>query len=721
MFSSHLPSTAAISLAVLSAIAAPASAGDPPLTADIAATAVDKERLQSASIIDRVRADYAHARGISGRGVTIALLDTGQVLPGFNALNGTSDVADRIGHGTHIAGILGAVRDGRGMFGLAYQARLLPVKIFSDQGNGSTQALDRGLRHAIGKAAIANMSVGAAHAFDSGAMREAVRAGMLIVASAGNERAANPGWPARFAREAWANNQIIAVGAVDDANRLAPFSNRAGDTAAWYLVAPGVGIVSTYPDDRYAAMSGTSMATPMVSGAAALVKQLWPALRADQVANILFVTATDLGAPGIDAVYGRGLLNVERALQPVGALTTTTLNGRTINVLAGSLQPSAATSAMWNLAASGQLRVAGVDDFERDFGFDLGATVVPPSALSLEQAMEGIDSDIDVAGRVLDDGLRAAFRLVPSTAGAAQYRLSNVSLLAHGAGGRELALGAGGIAARFFGAGAYQLGQGLSLASVEALANPYFSLVPGVSHAAVAQQLGGVKLRFGILASGSSRLLAWQDQFIPPSMLPQAKSGLVEVSKTFDGGALSISMSQTREWNAYLGSYSSGALSVGGRTMTSALQVAGAVMLAPKLALAGQASYGVTPGTHGSDSLVTEVSTARTNAFSLALVAADRLRHGDRVSLSLSQPLRAYAGRIVMDVLTGSGGGVRSRERLVFSMVPIGREMRAQLNYRAPAGYGAMFGLTLMVRRDPNNMAGTSMEKLIAMRYTKQF
>lgn len=743
-YSSAFP-PGALALAVLAAVAAPARGDDFPVAAGTidasqesssAAGATDAERNSSASILGRIRADSAHLRGITGRGITIGVLDTGidvrhreflqtngRLLPGYNAVTAGSDVTDRPGHGTHVAGIVGAGRDGRGVYGVAYDATLLPVKVFPDSGNGSTVALDRGLRHLIGKAAIASMSVSSAAAYDPRATQEAVRSGMVLVASAGNSGSPNPGWPANFAKEPWANNQIIAVGAVDAQNRIASFSNRAGDVAGWYLVAPGTGIVSAAPDDRYATKNGTSMAAPMVSGAAALIRQMWPALRADQVATILFVTATDLGAPGIDTVYGRGLLNIEKALQPVGTLTTTTLNGRAINVLAGAVQPSAATSMLWQLAASGQLRVVGLDDFERDFGVDLGATVTRAAPMTIEQAMGSADNRTAMAERVLGNGISIASAVERRWSPAHGWapRLSSFSMLAQDEDGGELAFGIGGLAPQHFGAAALELGQGLSLTQDAALANPYFSLVPASSHAAVARRIGGLKLRVGVLTSGLNQVLATQDRYPAASGLPDANAGLFEVSRAFGDAALSVSMSQTRESNAYLGSWSTSALSLGSRASTSALQVAGAYMIAPKLAIAGQAAYGVTPGMRSSDSLVTEISTARTNAFSLALVAADRVRRGDRFSVSLSQPMRAYSGRIVMDVLSRSSGSAAARERLVFSMVPVGREMRAQLNYSTPAGYGATFGTTLMVRRNPNNLADASVETLFAVRYAKAF
>ena len=717
----------ALALAVLAAVAPPAQGQDK----TSAALFPDTERSNAASILDKVRAGAAHLRGIAGRGVTIGVLDTGidvrhrefagRLLPGFNAVTGSMDVSDRSGHGTHVAGIAGAGRDGRGMAGVAYEVSLLPVKVLPDSSSGSTAVLDRGLRHLVGKAAIASMSVSSTQAYDARATQEAVRAGMLLVASAGNAGGANPGWPANFARESWANNQIIAVGAVDAQNRIASFSNRAGDAAAWYLVAPGTGILSAAPHDRYATKSGTSMAAPVVSGAAALLVQMWPALRADQVATILFVTASDLGAPGIDPVYGRGLLNIEKALQPVGVLTTTTLNGRTINVLAGSLQPSAATSMLWQLAATGQLRVTGLDDFQRDFGVDLGATVARPVPMSIEQAMGSADSRVEVAESVLGNGisLSSAVESRWSPVHGRLRRLSSFSLQARGTEDSEISLGIGGPAPQHFGVAALELDGGLPLAQDDALANPYFSLVPAPSHAALARRVGGLKLRIGVLGGGPGQWLASQDSPHTATGLPEANAGLLEISRSFGHAALSLSMSQTRESNAYLGSWSTSALSLGSRASTSALQLAGAYMLAPKLAIAGQAAYGVTPGMRSSDSLVTEISKARTNAFSFAVVAADRMRRGDRLSVSLSQPMRAYAGRIVMDVLSRTSGS--DRERLVFSMVPVGREMRAQLNYTTPAGYGATFGMTLLVRRNPNNLADAPAEALIAMRYMKAF
>jgi hypothetical protein len=711
---------------------------------------VDVDFANSAQALARVNAGYAYVRNITGAGVTIGVLDAGispghrefsspgKVLPGFNAIDGSSNVTDRVGHGTHVAGLIAADRDGKGTMGIAYGASLLPIKVLGDDGRGSTQLLDRGLRHAIGKASIVNISIGSDGNFNPAVMKEAVRAGMLVVAAAGNLQAANPGWPARFAREAWANNQIIAVGAVDASNRIAAFSNRAGDTAGWYLVAPGVNVLSAYLNGQYATMSGTSMAAPLVSGAAALLKQQWPSLTADQIANILFVTATDLGAPGIDPVYGRGLLNVEKALRPIGALTTTTLNGKTINVLSGSTQVSSATTRLWSMAASGQLHVVGLDGYQRDYQVDLGNTVTRPAGLSLDQVFGSIDRRVDVVERVLPDGsqLSVAYSRMPGRTGVllghdeGRDTLAAMSFVSRGKT-QEFGLGTGSTAARFFGAGQFfrdQDAQGLSLGSVAALDNPYFSLVPGASHAGVAGHAGDYTLKLGVLSSslglGLDKAIGPPDVWMPGTSgkSPRARSSLFELSRDFGEAAMSLSVGRTDEASGYLGSYSTGPLMLGADTSTRALQLAGAVRIGYGLALAAQAAYAVTPGNFNYANLITEVGATRTNAFSLALVAADKLLPNDRLTVSLSQPMRTYAGMMAMDVYTGlDEEGRPTREKVRFSMVPFGRELRGELNYSTPLSELSSVGMTLMLRSQPNHQVDMTAEKLVALRYRGLF
>lgn len=701
------------------------------------------EYAHSSSMLGPINASYAYSHGITGKGVTIVMMDSGidaahsefsavgKLLQGYNALSGTTDVTDAAGHGTHTAGIAAAGYNGSGIVGVAYDARLLPIKVLDYNGVGSTAYLDRGLQYAIGKAQIANISLNSAGRYDPGVVQSAVNAGLLLVVAAGNSGAANPGWPARFAKEAWANNQIIAVGAVDANNHIASFSNRAGDAAAWFLVAPGVDIRSTYLNNQYAYLSGTSMAAPVVSGAAALIKQMWPTLRADQIANILFLTATDLGAPGVDAVYGRGLLNIEKALQPIGNLLTPAANGTSISITGSMAQPSPATSALWRLAAAGNLRVVGLDNFQRNFTVDLGATVAKPLPLSLNQVLGANDNRMEVADRVLPDGshmLMAYDRTQVQFGQPGSFRLAAFSLISKQARGREMAFGFGGLAENYFGIGGMKLASNNMLGTVQSLSNPYFSLVPGASHVAVAQKLGGIKIKFGVLTSADSQApMSPQNLYMPMSApsfssLPKANAALIEISRSSDNTAIALSISRTNESNAYLGARSSGALLLGEGAATSSMQLSGALLLTPTLALAGQASYGMTPGTTNKNSLIAEVSEARTNAFSLALIASDNFKPGDRLSFSVAQPLRTYSGQLVTDMLSGiDSNGAQTRERILMSMAPVAREVRTELNYHVPLARDATLRYSFLLRRNPNNFDNVPMEKLLAMRYSKQF
>jgi hypothetical protein len=714
------------------------------------AAVADPETVNSVVIVPS-GARYAYALGGTGKGVTIALLDTGitaahpefaaigKLLRGYNAVNGSADVTDYLGHGTHVAGIVGADRDRHGMYGVAYDARLLPIKIFANNGDGSTGYADAGLRYAIGKASIVNMSFGSPGSYSPNTTQAAVRSGLLLVAAAGNTGAANPEWPARFAKEVWANGQIIAVGAVDANNRIASFSNRAGDTAAWYLVAPGVDIPSSYLGNKYAVMSGTSMATPVVSGAAALIKQLWPYLHADQIAAILFATATDLGAPGIDPVYGRGLVNIEKALQPVGTVRTTSADGTRVGTGDTAVRPSSATSALWNLAASGALRVIALDDFNRGYQVDLATVVSKPVPLSLDQVFGNMGRRIDIADRVLPNGARLSVAYEHNAADIGTrdpMRLASLSLVSTTAGGTELAFGTGGSAARRFGIAALRfddnrLGGDLAL---PALANPYFMLVPNASHAAVAHAIAGLRISGGVLSSGLNRLLSTQYQpNLQPSLqpdavpvrsvaLPQAELALFEMSRSFGMTAVSLSLTRSRETGGYLGAQSSGVMSFGPQVNTEAVQISGAMLASPVLAFAGQVAYGVTPGNASASRVIADLSDTRTNAFSLAVIMSDRMTTGDRFSVSLSQPLRAYSGRMALDVIAGiDDNGAEVRERRTFSMVPSARELMAEANYLLPIDGDASLAWALTLRRHPNNLSDAATDKLLALRYFRQF
>jgi serine protease len=260
-----------------------------------------------------------------GAGIVVAVVDTGiapapdlegRLLAGWNVIDGSVDAADDNGHGTHVAGTIGENADnGLAEAGLAPEVSLLPVKVLDASGSGTDSDVAAGIVWAADHAArVVNLSLGgpSSSRLLSDAVRYATAHGVLVVAAAGNE-SGPVGYPARIAT-------VLGVGAVDIALRRAPFSNIG---TGLDIVAPGVGIVQQTLGDSPgsfadATLSGTSMATPFVTAAAALVLALKPATTPAALARTLERTAQDLGAPGRDDDTGYGLVRADRALGATG-------------------------------------------------------------------------------------------------------------------------------------------------------------------------------------------------------------------------------------------------------------------------------------------------------------------------------------------------------------------------------------------------------------------
>jgi type VII secretion-associated serine protease mycosin len=264
----------------------------------------------------------------TGGPVVIAVIDTGvdanhpelagRVLGGFNAITGSSNSGDDNGHGTAVAGIIAASGDnGEGIAGLCWGCVILPIKACLRNGRCRDSSVISAIRWATDNGArIINLSLGGSS--PSPALQEAVRyaneRGVLIVAASGNERAEGntPNYPAAYP-------ETLAVGATGYSDEVTGFSNT-GDFID--LVAPGIDIATTIPGNGYALATGTSFASPFVSGAAALIMTLRPDLSNSDVRCVLAISADDRGAPGRDSEYGYGRLNVLTALQ-----TATTYGG----------------------------------------------------------------------------------------------------------------------------------------------------------------------------------------------------------------------------------------------------------------------------------------------------------------------------------------------------------------------------------------------------------
>jgi subtilisin len=207
-----------------------------------------------------------------GAGVKVAVIDTGMDYNhpdlkahyggGYNAISTTTTPLDDHGHGTHVSGTIGAVRDSKGVVGIAPRATLYAVKVLDKNGSGSYSDVISGIEWATqNKMDVINMSLGGGGSVDAMAkvMTAANKAGVTIICAAGND-SGPVNYPAKYP-------ESIAISASDSRDKIASFSSRGPEIA---LIAPGVDVYSTYKGGKYTTMSGTSMACPHVAGLAAL-------------------------------------------------------------------------------------------------------------------------------------------------------------------------------------------------------------------------------------------------------------------------------------------------------------------------------------------------------------------------------------------------------------------------------------------------------------------
>lgn len=259
-------------------------------------------------------------REIDARRVVVAVVDTGvdvnhpalqgRLLPGYNAVDGSRDVSDREGHGTHVAGIVAGSWDvDQGAAGVAPFATVLPIKAADRNGNFSDGSIANGVRYAVRNGArVINLSLRGSDPLPqtSAAIAEARRAGVLVVAASGNEGQDRVTYPGAY-------EGVLAVGSSVNGKRSS-FSN-GGDRLD--LTAPGENVRSTQ-HGGYGQRSGTSMSSPYVAGAAALVMARNPQWTAEQVKAHLARTATDFGARGKDRDFGYGEIDLFAAVFGAG-------------------------------------------------------------------------------------------------------------------------------------------------------------------------------------------------------------------------------------------------------------------------------------------------------------------------------------------------------------------------------------------------------------------
>lgn len=260
----------------------------------------------------QVKAGEAAQKGITGKGVKVAVIDSGiarhadlKIAGGVSTVDYTTSWEDDNGHGTHVAGIIGAQHNGTGIAGVAPDAEIYAIKAMNQKGTGTLQDILEGIDWSIANGMdVINLSLGTET--DSRMLHEmidqAYEKGIVLTGAAGNDGLADGSgntvdYPAKY-------DSVIAASAIDRYAQRGSFS-ATGDEVE--VAAPGVSILSTYLDGYYAYMDGTSQAAPHIAGLLALLKQQNPALSGNALRHELLKHVTDLGTAGKDAWYGYGL------------------------------------------------------------------------------------------------------------------------------------------------------------------------------------------------------------------------------------------------------------------------------------------------------------------------------------------------------------------------------------------------------------------------------
>lgn len=253
--------------------------------------------------------------------IMIAVLDTGidtehedlreKIVEGYNSFDGSNDVQDDHGHGTHVAGIAAAITNNiTGIAGVSWYNYILPVKVLDKDGAGSLFEVANGIKWATDQGAkVINLSLGDAQ--ESDILYEAIRYAfdhdVVLIAAAGNDNVAQPMFPAAY-------EEVLAVAAVNQMQDKASFSNYGPHID---VTAPGEHIPSTFLNNHYVFMSGTSMAAPHVAGLAGLIRAHKPELSNVEVMELIRKTADDLGPKGFDEYFGHGQINLNTSLKAI--------------------------------------------------------------------------------------------------------------------------------------------------------------------------------------------------------------------------------------------------------------------------------------------------------------------------------------------------------------------------------------------------------------------
>ena len=673
-----------------------------------------------------INAAEIYSDGYSGSGVTVAVIDTGVDLDhpdladniatgGYDYLDNDSDANPNgqgtfMSHGTHVAGIIAGVKNDSEMHGVAYNAKILALRAGDSDGSIYHSAIQSSIDRAISQGAkVINASFGGDNVVTNTANKwlSAHNNDIISVHSAGNDYEKstpyddnNPLYDARLPAvsgyEALADT-LIAVVATDASNVIASYSNRCGDAQNWCMAAPGNTIYSTVDttdnnsSENYDTKSGTSMAAPHVSGAAAILRSKWPSKTAAQIVDILYDTATDLGVAGTDAIYGRGLLNLDNALYAQGALTVASATGGSHYF---SDSGFASSSAMGD--ALDALPMAAVfDRYHRDYQVDLSASVQKPTAGNLLTELQYQDSSVILplsANSLLFSEIDKGSIQVRNS-----YDDIKLSVAYRQNPDQVLSLDA-------------QPSFGDISTTYTPQADSYFSKLNNASVIGFSKD-SEIDGSIGLISGYTDAQAQHLANGISSRMVIRPNSQW----------SLGVGVSYLQEQESFLSNYFSGAYQTGVAS-TKALNLSATAQLGTGVNLLAQYNVGQTSVEALRDSNVSQISNIDSHSYVLSLMARDIYQARDNVFVSLKQPMRITSGEMSLHVAEGLNpdDSVRFVNHNL-SLNPSGSEKTLTLGYSRRPNQDRSINWLLHYKNQPNHQASAEAETQALFKLIQRF
>ena len=690
---------------------------------------------------------------IGGASVKIGLLDftvMGEESKNIIRSEGISEISGM--HGTAVASLIYARHNRRRVMGIAPTVDVVSYNPYDSSLTAGWSDIRTGIEQFVAeKVSVVNMSLGVPGwtlnegwntVFADGRLAKAAQS-QLFVLAAGNDGVVQPGdikWDVIH------NPVIIVVGSVDPSGRISAFSNTPGTACLVknmnangkcngaddllmnrFMVAPGEFMLVSDGEGGVTRMSGTSFAAPLVSGTAALIADRWPWLstRPNAVADIILESAKDLGAPGVDEVYGYGLLDVAAALSPKSfdSLSWKVSENGVINTYsAKTIRPAAVSSkSSWEAAGAYVTVFDDINKTYRDFTIPLSSKLIgqtvgtsgeqfqaylqsrfwawvatPPNAPSTSgftnsQAVAPIagfgelNAAVTLTPRAFRPGLRQ--RNAPFDAGLS-FRVPGDKI--------GFSFGSGNGAVALANQSGFQLASDYDVNTGGA--NPFLALASGGSYASVDVALSDqLTLSSGVASQSAERDLDRTDpdtrQTLARLMPYRASASSVSLRYRATGWlSATASYTMLREKTGLLGVQSLDRTDFGQGTTTDAATYGLDIALTPTLSMAGSATLGRTrAGDASRQNIVVSRGGLTSTAFQLAVMKSKLFGQNDSVRFTVSQPLHVERGSIdfnsveVVDRQTGELGVVKQ----TVALQSPARIHVAEAIYRRPVMGGA--------------------------------